>query len=763
MKTKCLLFILAVLLVPGLTAARESRPGVGLVLSGGGAKGVAHIGFIQALEDNGIPVDCITGTSMGAIVGSLYSIGYSPMEMMQLLGSDYFASMSDGSLDPEYTFYFAHPKPTPQMFGRDFGKAAGTMFDPQSLIAPSPMGFGFMQIYSPASAQCGNNFDRLMVPFRSVASNVSRHRAEVFGSGNLGDAVRASMSFPMVFQPLKINGDILYDGGLYAVFPVEVMDTVFNPRIIIGVDVSSPTTSDAPNSFMEQLDLLIQRPQDTSVDPARGIKVRIDLEQYGLLDWGAARDIYARGYQTAMEMMDSIKGRVAGRRTAAEVGARRAAFKARNPRLTFEKVNVAGGTASQNRYIAHLFEPPHGADTLSEAQATAAFYRALSSDKIKTLASGATYNPETGLFTLDLEASVKKNFSVGIGGYITSSNNSFLYARTGFSSLSFSSISAGVEAWIGQSYMAGALSGQLNLPTGNPSAFRFTAVASRRKFYESEKVFYKDTEPTLITRHEYFGRIAYAIAAGRTAEVLAGIGGGRQYNTFFPNNEIESHEAGRDRLTLDLMQTFAGIGSSTLDNLNFPTSGHYFRGRLTGFYGRYDYRIAGGSYRRTGHPLWAQAEISYRKYFDIHRHLSLGIETQGIASTRKLLPDYYSTISTAPGFTPTPSMHNLFDPELRAYSFAAAGIVPVYRYNSRLSARANAYVFVPYRRALPTDDGGVRFGRRFDSAVFLGEVSAVCALPFADLSAYCNWTSSRHHFNVGIALGIYVTAPEFLR
>lgn len=749
-------------------AALASRPGVGLVLSGGGAKGIAHIGFIQALEDNDIPIDCITGTSMGSIVGSLYSIGYSPSDMMELLASDYFSSMAAGTVDPNISYYFARPKPKPQMFGMHFGNGGNNgRFDPQSLIAPSPMGFGFMQIYGPASAQAGNDFDRLMVPFRSVASNVTKNRAEVFGKGDLSDCVRASMSFPMVFQPIIINGDVMYDGGLFAVFPVEAMDTVFNPKVIIGVDVSSGTSTAPPNSYMDQLDLLIQHPQNLNVPPDRGIKVRIDLNEYGLLDWSDAATIYRRGYESAMAMMDSIKSRVPERRKPAEVAARRKAFIAGNPELTFENVTVSGGTQAQNEYIRHLFSPRHGADTITENEALTDFYRALSSDKIKTLAAGATYsNPDRRLFTLSLDAIVKKNFDVGFGGYITSSNNSFLYARAGFSSLSFSSLNAGVEAWIGQSYMAGQFSGQINLPTHIPSEIRLMAVAARRKYYESEKIFFKDDEPSFVTKHEYFGRLSYAVAAGRTGEFDFGTGGGRQYNSFYLLNRRDGAGTAPAHVALDLAQVFLSYASSSLDNVNFPTSGHSYKAKVMGFLGRSRYfRDARDdeSFSIRSHPVWVQAEADIRKYFDLHKHFSLGVEGQAIASNRKLMPDYYSTISTAPGFEPTPSLHNVFDPRLRAFSYAAAGIVPVYKYNSRLSARANGYVFVPLRRLIMTPDGGVRRGGWFGSAEFIGEVSAAFSLPFADLSAYGNWTSSRHHFNVGISLGIYITAPQFLR
>lgn len=104
----CLLLALA----PEAAKAQETRQSVGLVLSGGGAKGIAHIGVIQALEENDIPIDYITGTSMGSIIGALYSMGYTTDEMMQLILSKGFSYWSTGKIDPSLSYYFSRPPQT---------------------------------------------------------------------------------------------------------------------------------------------------------------------------------------------------------------------------------------------------------------------------------------------------------------------------------------------------------------------------------------------------------------------------------------------------------------------------------------------------------------------------------------------------------------------------------------------------------------------------------------------------------------------------
>ena len=170
---------------------------VGLVLSGGGAKGAAHIGVIKALEENNIPIDYITGTSIGAIIGSLYAMGYSPEEMLELMLSKEFSYWQTGTVEEQYTYYFKEPYPTPEFahFSIDMSDSLQikASFLPQSLINPIQMNQAFMALFSQATAKAGWNFDNLFVPFRCVASDIYTKKPIIFKNGDLGDAVRASM------------------------------------------------------------------------------------------------------------------------------------------------------------------------------------------------------------------------------------------------------------------------------------------------------------------------------------------------------------------------------------------------------------------------------------------------------------------------------------------------------------------------------------------------------------------------------------------
>ncbi|NCU32486.1 MAG: patatin, partial [Candidatus Moranbacteria bacterium] len=199
---------------------------VGLVLSGGGARGITHVGVIKALEESGIPVDYVAGTSMGAIVGSMYAMGYSSDEVITILKSDEFKRWSTGETDPAYVNYYINPDHRPSFadvhlnINRTDSLDVSTRFIPTNIVSPRQMNYAFLELYSQATAACDGNFDKLFVPFRSVAADVYEERPVIFRNGSLSDAVRTSMTFPFMFKPISVDGRLLFDGGIYNNFPV---------------------------------------------------------------------------------------------------------------------------------------------------------------------------------------------------------------------------------------------------------------------------------------------------------------------------------------------------------------------------------------------------------------------------------------------------------------------------------------------------------------------------------------------------------------
>ncbi len=735
------------------TTARSADERVGLVLSGGGAKGIAHIGVIRALEENDIPIDYITGTSMGAIVGGLYAAGYSPDEMMELLASPTFTNAAAGTIDPSLRYYMTSPQPSPQIASFSLGNDAVARQVPWSLISPTVMNLSFMEVFAPASRACGNNFDRLFVPLRTISSNIKAQRGEVSRGGRLPDAIRASMSFPLVFCPIEIGDTLHYDGGIFDNFPVSTMRAEFRPDVMVGVDVHTPDSVPSPPNALNQLSDLVTRPQTYDMPEADGVKIHIDLHNFSLLDFAKARRIYDIGYRRGLEMIDSIKGRISARRPAAEVARRRAEFKRRLVPLRFSGVECTGGTPRQNEFIRSQF-PAH---EFSFDRAIDGFYKAISAGSLQDLQVYASEADST-TYTLHLRAFPKPAWALGIGGYISSSTSSMLYASVGYNAMSRRALSGNLGAWIGQSYMATQLYTTVRFGANTPYSLGLQGVVSKHMYSQTEQMFFKIDEPKFVTDFQAFGRAyLFQVACGRHAVASASVGYGYQRVKFADDEGVKIKNS------LKLGQLALRFDYNTLDAIDFPTSGLEIHAAAMGLLGHRYGNVPSLSKK----PYkWLQLRAKTRKYWNLNKRFALGLEGELLVSGRKAAAVYDAALAEAPSYSPTPSCFNSFNGSFRAYSFLGAGITPVWKMTSNLQLRGTFHIFAPWQRIERGPNNSTLLGKKPGSPEFFGELQAVFNLKLVSLCAYGNYRTGSvadRGWHAGISLGIFVLAPDFLK
>lgn len=221
-----------------LYAEKEaSRPFTILVLSGGGARGIAHIGVLKVLEEMHIPVDMVVGTSMGAIVGGLYAAGLTPAEIeKEMLEVDWDDIFSDNP-KPLQQPYRLRKDASKYIQGVEAGYTLDKIHIPQGVIAGQKLIIALNKILLPMLSV--DDFDRLPIPFRAVTTDVVTGERIDIASGNLTKAIMASMAIPGVFAPVEIDNHILVDGGVVANLSIETARELGAERII-AIDVSSP-------------------------------------------------------------------------------------------------------------------------------------------------------------------------------------------------------------------------------------------------------------------------------------------------------------------------------------------------------------------------------------------------------------------------------------------------------------------------------------------------------------------------------------------
>ncbi len=230
-----LLMLLGVVLTA--PAAGEPAPRVGLVLGGGGARGLAHVGVLQVLEEQGVRVRAVAGTSMGSIIGGLYAAGYSPDEIERIaLEIDWARMFSDHALRRASSMQRKQDDRL-GLIGVSAGFADGKLKLPAGILSGQQISLLLQRLFLPRAEV--RDFDRLPIPFRAVATDIVTGEEVVLDHGNLADAVRASMNVPGIFAPVEWEGHQLVDGGLVNNLPVTVMRRM-GVDYIIAVNVSAP-------------------------------------------------------------------------------------------------------------------------------------------------------------------------------------------------------------------------------------------------------------------------------------------------------------------------------------------------------------------------------------------------------------------------------------------------------------------------------------------------------------------------------------------
>ena len=279
------------------------RPRVGLVLSGGGARGAAHIGVLKVLEELHVPVDAVAGTSMGAVVGALYASGLSAAEVERLIGSlDWQDAFRDRP--PRETLNFRRKQDDREFLVRmPIGLRGGSLRFPRGLIQGQKL--NEMLRAATLRVAATDDFDRLPIRFRALATDLSTGAPVVFAHGSLATAVRASMAAPGVFAPVEVDGRLLVDGGLVENLPVALARAM-GVDVVIAVDVSSPLRPgkdlDSVLSVSNQMiSILINRETARSREAltARDLVVEPDLGTMSSVDFTRVREAIDAGEAAA--------------------------------------------------------------------------------------------------------------------------------------------------------------------------------------------------------------------------------------------------------------------------------------------------------------------------------------------------------------------------------------------------------------------------------------------------------------------------------
>lgn len=710
MLRKCLIFIVS-LLFP-LTVFAD---GVGLVLSGGGAKGLYHIGVLQALEENNVAIDYVAGTSMGSIIAGLYAAGYTPEQMRALAESGDLQRWVSGKIDDKHRHYYREEDNPPSLITLRFDverdtvkshkkrrqpnhktKESAFMQLPADIISSAQIDLALSEIFRPATVVCDGDFSKLMVPFFCVAADMNARKPIVFKSGDVGEAIRASMSIPFVFKPLKKSDMLLYDGGVFNNFPWQYMIEFYNPTHIIGVKCTSgnrDVTGDS--SIMDQAMMFIITHTDYNLPRDGNIFIDRAVDA-GMLEFNKATQIIEQGYSDTMERMDEILKTIPARRSVEELESRRLEFNIAKPNMTLARPKISGISPSQERYVrAVMLARKKDNDSLKTfTDFRSGIYDMLAQNDFEMEYPRFEYDAEKKVFVPHIQLHQHPSLSGIIGGSLSSTAYNQLRLRMKYEHIGRMGISAGASLYLGPIYNSGKIGGRIFISPRRPVFFDANYIFSVRNTLYGNYGNLTKVDNTLRKKHrEHFGSISAGISTSNKSLLQATVNAGQNYYLF---------EGDKYPTRFTFFSTQLQFRRSTLDNPISPVKGS--RLSVSGIYVNgvdkwVDEFEFGLTNRFSEQRKWLGAKVSWLQYlpFSDSSWFSLGYNVEGVYTNHPLFEDQRVTSVSLPQFAPTTHSQMMYMPDYHSSRYVAAGLMPTFRLYGDLYLRPAFYAM--YRKA----------------------------------------------------------------
>jgi NTE family protein len=743
MNRKFYIFLITLFLVSQQTNAQS----VGLVLSGGGAKGLAHIGVIRVLEENNIPIDYIAGTSIGAIVGGLYAAGFTPDQMEELFRSDNFYFWTTGKIQKEFRYYFKQPESNPSWVQLRIKKKNDKLklIPPTNLIPEEQMDFAFMEIMISTNAACKYNFDSLMIPFFCIAADINSGKPVILNKGDLGESIRASMTVPFYFKPIKIDGKLLFDGGILNNFPHDIMTDTFHPDIIIGHKVANDLKDADTDDLKQQISNLVMRPTNYEITEEEGILLKTKFDNVGLLDFNKINTILKAGTNTAELMIDSIKSRIRRRQSKKTIAQKRELFNAKKPNVYFQNIQVQGiKDPMQRRFIIQSIKRKQNLITLDEFKKE--YFKLIADEHIKSIRPLSRYNAKTGYFDLHLKVVPESILEVNIGGNISTKPINQGFASINYRTYKSRAYRLSSNIYFGRFYSSFKIGGRIDYAAKLPFYLAGYSTFNRWDFFSSNtELFFQDVLPSYIIQNESNQQFEIGFPIGLHGKLFADATYVASSNLYY-QTEIFSKDDEPDETLFDGFVGQIGIENYSLNYKQFPTGGKH-RFITAKYVSGYETYIPGTTTKKktfVKHNYFLLKGHTTR-YFNFGKKFTLGTTVEAVFSNKKLFLNHRSTKLATPGFYPTPHSKSLFLENFHSNNYLAGGLKTIFHLKSSMHLRVEGYAFAPIFEELKNNDNtAYKNNQFFENFYFQGTAALVYQTGVGPVSLMVNYYNKRN-------------------
>jgi NTE family protein len=673
---------------------------VAVVLSGGAAKGLAHIGVLKALEENEIPIDCVIGTSMGGIIGGCYAAGMSPAQIEDIVLSKEFLDWVNGRFESGRSYYYFKKDNDASFIKLNLSLDSTFSFLINTSIASDlSLNFALAEKLAQPSAIAKNNFDSLFVPLRIMASDIFTQSEIVLDKGVLSDALRTTQTAPFFYNPIRVDGKYLFDGGVYNNFPVDVAQRVFQPDVIIGSNVSSKVYNTYPYGEDEKLIsrsllyMLLDKSDPNDI-PDNGIYIQSDLSTYTAFDFSSAKAMIDSGYFQTIRQMPEIKSKVTARRTCEVVASARNQFNHKTPPIVVDNIQFEGFNKKQQFYFNRFFKS--GKRPLYYNEIKTGYYKLVSEPYFNNLYPSFLFNPVKKNFDFKLTRRPQNNLQVDFGGVIATRSISNIFLGLNYYYFDRALIHTSVNFFAGNFYKSVLFKTRFDFPFLGQFYAEPEMIINSWSFLQGDDIVQKKFTPTVLDRVDRRYGINIGFPVGDQYKLVFN-GAFIRNNDQYVNNDYLVSTDTLDALTLKGARAGFSFSSSSLNRKQYASQGRAYTFSANWF--NVDEQLSPGNTSILKSPTstlrtWIQGKITLEQYFKTGIYSS-GYYLEGVLSNQPTFSNYFGSIIYAPAFNPMQDSRTLLLQNFRAYNYLAGGWRNVFNVRKSFDFRLEAYAFKP--------------------------------------------------------------------
>lgn len=714
---------------------------VGVVLSGGGATGLAHIGVLKALEEAEIPIDYIVGTSSGALIAALYVSGYSPEEIEQYVLSKEFNKLISGNPSKEERFYLREKSLDASMMNFHITldsllyKSLATNY-----LTPSYLDFEMLRMLGVAGASVNKDFDSLFLPFRCVASDVYNKRSVVLKNGDLNAAVRASITFPFFINPIRVDNQLMFDGGLYNNFPSDVLYHEFPVDYIIGSNVSANDPPPAERDIISQITTLFTYKSSFELPCNDGLIIEPEID-IGTFEFYKVQPAIRSGYEATIKQIDTIRTYVHKRKTREEIEEQRTAFRKRMVPISISNVHVSSRNSKDVSFVRDNMLKDTLKESLAYKEFSRRYFRAYASPQIKYMFPRIDLQ-EDSTYLLDLEVEKQKPISVRFGGLFSTRPTNIGYIGVSYSDLGKGALGVHGETYFGKFYTSAKLNIDYDLPTLFPLRVSPYVVLNRWDYLRSSSsTFFGQIDPSFLLQNELFYGLTFGFSNQQNGKFNVDL---RQFKLKDQYYQLDNYVEGdtADITNFQGESAFFRYEMNTLNRKQWASRGtkvkfiaRYIQGKENSLSGS----LAPTEYDMRKRHQWMNISAEGQHFFDITSFFRVGVFGQIVYNSNSLFSNYSASILTTSEFAPLPIISTLYLEKFRAPQFMGGGVDLIFAHRNLFEFRISPYFFQPIKQIIKKADNDFGYSEFFREGTPLIGSALIYHSPIGPLSLSANY------------------------